>query len=345
VLTIAHILPVQPHESFVAANFSLHFGAIDIFTKLIELTNCNVNQTIGGKCLLATAVAKKIPCAVTALFENQAYFNIDIESDHAIFMQAIQLGNFDIIKALVIATLKHSTSQKPGQLANEKILKVLIDKYLHNRTQNRDLNYTLLDLLAFFSKEGLSIKPGYTIAVKAIHNIRDLDTYDLKIILRLANLDHTDINAQLINSEFTALESSIVECNAGIMQLLLQHPDIDINMLSPAHAHMTPLILALTHNRFFDILLADPRIDVTSKDNSPSGNTILHTAIAVGDMRSIKALVEHPRVDIHAKNNDGITALQLAVSLKKEEVVSFLLDKYGQKCPEHIVDSAKIFKM
>ena len=82
------------------------------------------------------------------------------------------------------------------------------------------------------------------------------------------------------------------------------------------------------HSRILDILLASPRFTASSLPNS-AGYNALHLAIVQGHSEVVEALLASIRFDNSAVNavtlNDGLTALHLAVQLRRVHVAYLLL--------------------
>ena len=69
------------------------------------------------------------------------------------------------------------------------------------------------------------------------------------------------------------------------------------------------------------LLGSDPNL----KDSN--GWTALHYAAQIGDLESVKILIEKSKADINAFSNNGRTALHLAAKENKKNVVDYLIDK------------------
>ena len=73
--------------------------------------------------------------------------------------------------------------------------------------------------------------------------------------------------------------------------------------------------------------LTSPMRLPTRTSTSENKTTAMHLAADSGDLEAVKMLVERDRLDIHAKNKDGLTALDLAYKNGHQKVTAYLFDK------------------
>ena len=90
-----------------------------------------------------------------------------------------------------------------------------------------------------------------------------------------------------------------------------------------------PLHIACENNNIeiVKLLLQHPNIDVNAKENY-TGNTCLHTASAKKSIRLVELLLEKPNIDVNIQNQDGDTPLLLASQMRSNETVVRLLFDY-----------------
>eukprot|EP01083_Nonionella_stella_P019383 53884_1 len=164
---------------------------------------------------------------------------------------------------------------------------------------------------------------------------------------------HED-DEQKVNIEGrTVLHRAAYEGSVDVVQRLLQNPRIDVNQ--PDHIGRTPLIIAARNGHFevvrcllgetplyiaasngsIDIvrlLLASPTIDVNAPNHL--GNSPLHIA-AYFINRSLPLLLEIPKLNLHAVNEDGQTARMCMLenvhlsdpnSIRRSELMVSMLD-------------------
>lgn len=103
---------------------------------------------------------------------------------------------------------------------------------------------------------------------------------------------------------------------------LLPHID-DINATGGRRG-FTPLILALIKDLdIFDLLLADPRLDINATDKE--GRTVLIHAVLEGDIERLKKIIRLPNIEIDKPDSEGYTPLIHAVMRKDETIIEILL--------------------
>jgi len=130
-------------------------------------------------------------------------------------------------------------------------------------------------------------------------------------------------------------------CRLGkldIVQLLLKQTGINVNK-SNKHFNaylnedngVTPLMGAI-NGYITDVrvnivraLLEHPDIDVNKSNND--GDTPLGLAVKSYNIDIVRALLEHPDIDVNKSNNDGDTPLGLAVKSYNIDIVHMLLEK------------------
>ena len=130
----------------------------------------------------------------------------------------------------------------------------------------------------------------------------------------------------------TAIEFILQHCN--------NNTNVNSEDTSPDYAwhyDYTPLIYASEygHSEVVELLLQHPQIDVNKRNDY--GWTALHRASVTGNsevvdwtanrghLEVVELLLHHPQIDVNIENNDGFTALYLASRDEHTEVVELLL--------------------
>ena len=130
-----------------------------------------------------------------------------------------------------------------------------------------------------------------------------------------------------------------------VVQLLLEHPGIDVNMTTenndPNEGYgLTVLHLASGKNNVeaLRLLLAHPTLTCLNARDS-NGNTPLMAAVSYGSIHCVKLLLEKPGIDVNISTKDnsdgepyGQTALHLAYVKDSLEILRLLLDHPTLAC-------------
>jgi len=109
-----------------------------------------------------------------------------------------------------------------------------------------------------------------------------------------------------------------------IIRLLLAHPSINVNLVTPIESR-TPLQMAIHYNLLdvVELLLAHPSTDVNIQ--TEHGQSPLITAVKNGNNTSVALLLERPDLNVNVQNDRGETALMLAVSRERVLMTTYLL--------------------
>jgi ankyrin repeat protein len=157
-----------------------------------------------------------------------------------------------------------------------------------------------------------------------------------------------DINDQDYRYDRTPLSWAAEKGNKGVVELLLQKDNIDLN--SKDNNGQTPLSWAaekgnkevvelllikggitlhtLIREREESLvrrLLLDAKYDVNTKDSL--GRTPLHIAISSRNVEIAIFLISFNATDINLKDNDGISPLDLAIQIECPGLIKSLLEK------------------
>lgn len=169
-------------------------------------------------------------------------------------------------------------------------------------------------------------------------NVNALDSYEntplhyavsqdssqgLQIIELLINQPNVDINAPNRNGN-TPLHNAVLRGNLEVLKKLLSHTSLLRNIAN--EQGLSPLFL--TFRCTSDIEIARSILDQSSMTNS-CGQTVLHVIALMPGWSELIDDVLRLGVDINAQDNQGHTALQLAMDHDNTEVVNVLTSKVG----------------
>jgi len=130
----------------------------------------------------------------------------------------------------------------------------------------------------------------------------------------------------LCDRSSSALHRAIASDRVDVARVLLDHPDIDINVLDTSRNDQTPLMLAasLRRSTMIPILLHRPGLDVNLQSGSYS-STALTLAASSGDAHIVRQILAHPDIEVNKKNRWN-TALTEGARDGSRSVVEALLD-------------------
>ena len=105
---------------------------------------------------------------------------------------------------------------------------------------------------------------------------------------------------------------------------------IDVNIIDPSNGCTLLMIIYIFFNRdiiyfnqYFDKII-DNGADLNIQDNN--GYTILMWLVESNDIPISKKLLLNPNIDINLKNNEGDTALDIALKEKNRDFINLLLN-------------------
>jgi len=144
----------------------------------------------------------------------------------------------------------------------------------------------------------------------------------VKILLQQPEID---VNARN-DDGFTSLLVASYRGHHEIVKILLQNPNILPSINNGDSQGYTPLLCACLapHLEVLRLLIRQSTLDVNQ--SSGNGDTGLHMLSRNGAINGLKILLENPNVDMTKLDNDGATALDVALT---EEVKNLLLAKIG----------------
>lgn len=157
-------------------------------------------------------------------------------------------------------------------------------------------------------------------------------------------LDHPEIDINMINNpqNMSTIHVAAKYNNIQGLKLLLQHPARNINIVTSTGS--TPLNLAVCkgYREIVKLLLNEDDIDVNGKGHI-FNNTSLHTAVFHKRIDIIKELLEHPKIDIYATNNMNITPLHIAIKNEYIEIFRLILNHSDISAYDDILQYAGYF--
>jgi ankyrin repeat protein len=152
----------------------------------------------------------------------------------------------------------------------------------------------------------------------------------LEILKRLlAHQDFRDVNVAVGYGGFAAkketlLKAMILHGHDDCVQLLWNHPNIDVNLIDGIWDD-TPLMVASTVGRIEMVKLLLQHKDIDINKESYQRVTALVYASRIGNIEIVKLLLQHANIDINKKNFwTGKTVLQMAEEKGHENVVHLL---------------------
>ena len=138
-----------------------------------------------------------------------------------------------------------------------------------------------------------------------------------------------DVNAKLYHynvfcTSDTLLSFAVSGKKTACMEVLLQHPDLDLSLYSNADALLRTV--SRGDAALLRRLLALRGANVNERTTMGWGgyNTLLHTAVLNGHLECVQVLLAHPSVNPFAKNKDGKTPLELAEKYGLDDIATLL---------------------
>jgi ankyrin repeat protein len=153
----------------------------------------------------------------------------------------------------------------------------------------------------------------------------------LQVLKRLlAHQDFRDIDVNVTvkvgyHEIGSLLKAMIREGHGDCVQLLLNHPNIDVNLTDGVWDDPPLIVASRTGNiEMVNLLLQHKDIDV-NKESCQEGTPLL-TASLTGDIEIVKLLLQHKDIDINKETGWDLTALQTARTIGHANVVHLLLE-------------------
>ena len=175
-------------------------------------------------------------------------------------------------------------------------------------------DYSIFDIIIMTSEDALQV------IVDEIYS-RNTDVNLIKDILYNSSVH---VNATLYgksNLLILALHSE----KKAVVELLLQHPDCDINLQTPRDKYTALMYaskLGLIGN--FQKMLQLPQININIQNYE--NETALHLACFTEKTDVVELLLQHPDIDVNVKNYKNETALYFACDNGNIDIVELLLE-------------------
>jgi ankyrin repeat protein len=145
---------------------------------------------------------------------------------------------------------------------------------------------------------------------------------------------HSGMNVNaMLNSGGTPLYTAYLYNRFEIFELLLSHPQIDVNCVDVDNFS---LLFKLCHETRFDyvkLLLKNPTLKINYGGNdSDEWTPLMITCFQYGyhknmSIDNIKMLLSHPDIDVNIQDGDGRTALSIACNGGHVNIVKLLINK------------------
>lgn len=146
------------------------------------------------------------------------------------------------------------------------------------------------------------------------------------------NIDDIDVNVRALRdsssprNKATALRFAIDEVDADVVAALLSFADVDVN--AATGDGVTPLQCAIMLGNVDVVAMLARHADVKLNAQDRRGNAHLHHALTLfgkkGRVAMVELLLSLEGVDVNLRNVDGLTPLELALELRRTDVVELL---------------------
>ena len=97
-----------------------------------------------------------------------------------------------------------------------------------------------------------------------------------------------------------------------MLELLLTHHDIQINMMDFHQVPLTALMYAVVKNHYLGVQHLLQRPDLNINQRTTTGQTAFYTAVQCRHVQIIHLLLTHGAIDIHVADTTGLTPLHVA---------------------------------
>ena len=98
--------------------------------------------------------------------------------------------------------------------------------------------------------------------------------------------------------------------------------------------NITPLMLAAAcgHPHLVELLLLTPSVLINAKSNDGHGQTALHIAVSLGQLKCVQVLVNNSEVDVNARDSLEMTPLHGATFGHFDAAIKLLLKRSDINC-------------
>ncbi|KAK2753561.1 hypothetical protein FQN54_007338 [Arachnomyces sp. PD_36] len=287
----------------LSLSYAAAAGQAKVVALLLELDQTDPNVAFDGPLLMS--IERNHPKVVEELFKRP---DIDIgiydwNRDTSALDLVAELGRESIMKIFLSHPHFDATSPDTGAALNTAassgqvgVLQMLLD------LPHIDPNYRAVD-------RGRPLGGGLTPLIRAAACGHD-DAVRLLI-------SHKDIDVNLMSTEapdwqgWSPLGKAVSCGQDDVVSVFLQHPDTHVNIQQAFG--WTPLIQAARDcPEMVVLLLACDRIDPNVKDFDNRG-PVFH-AVREGRPDILEVLLLHPRIEVHAPDDDEFTPLMLAAA-------------------------------
>ena len=304
-------------KNFLFYAISKGIKNIDLIEKALEL-DCNINSRSNKN--------------KTLLMESINYFlktpkeEIETRTDHLeMIKELIRLGiSINAVDNNNENALFLATKSEDRELINT----FFEDDYKIDLNQQNNQGDTVLLILALNGIRNIDLLKLY---LKKGANPDLLNNSGKSLVEILIDIILYSENRKPLDFEYEILLNEDAEY-ANVLETILKSHNVDINMLNSKHE---PLFFdSIVHFNFkLFKLLRIKNINLNQKDKD--GNNIIFKLMDYNDknlikdkklyLNTIKSLI-NAGVDINAKNNEGLTALHIAVGEKCEYTIRLLLE-------------------
>jgi Ankyrin repeats (3 copies) len=211
------------------------------------------------------------------------------------------------------------------------------------------------------SSENLSSKSE--VNLKNIHPVVDFEPMESFQYLKRSELTGSlseysirlsspSLNSQDLSSPspyaadtMTAINDLLSLCESGngpTLSYLLDNHDVLNEVINEYHEchvgdrqmNITPLMLAAAcgHPHIVEEFLVVPSVQLNLKSGDIYGQTAVHIAVSLGQLKCVQALAASPNVDINAVDTLQMTPLHVATYGRFDEAIELLLERNDVDC-------------
>lgn len=170
---------------------------------------------------------------------------------------------------------------------------------------------------------------------------------EYSIRLNSPSLNSQDLNSPSVQASdtLTAINDLLSLCESGngpSLSYLLENHDILNEVINDYHEchvgdrqmNITPLMLAAAcgYPHIVEEFLVVPSVQLNLKSGDIYGQTALHIAVSLGQLKCVQALAASPNVDINAVDTLKMTPLHVATYGRFDEAIELLLERSDVDC-------------
>jgi ankyrin repeat protein len=344
---------VLDSRGYNAVNFAASGGQRN--TKVYDLliangANLQKDLTPEGANALLLAVASDKDFTLTNYFISKGLsLNSTDLAGNTAFSYVARSGNIELLKVLLVKGVKYNdnaiimasqTGGRAGTPIGLEMFEYLESLKLNPVTVNANGENALHfiarrpkqdTLIRYFLSKGVDVNKadndGNTPFMLAAASNREIATLNL--------LAPSVKNINQVNKKGASALSLAVRNNSPEVVALLLEKGADVKVKDAAGDNMAAYLVQSYNgargSADFDTkikLLSDKGFDITKPQDN--GNTLFHLAIAKNDLAFLKR-VEEMKIDINAKNKEGLTVLHKAAMTAKDDVILKYLVSAGAR--------------